>query len=173
MQNKTTRNNTMSQLIATALTIVMASSFVVMASSSGSSLSSDSDDKESGSSKRGGGSTNGDRLRLRCDADGSDDFSMDGRFESRGSRLKFDASFEAEAGLGFEAGQVLTVSVGGKAVGEMVLFVGAGGDVEGDLNFDTSAQSDDDDLPFPTDFPEVFDGASVVVGSLGCDLDND
>ena len=109
-----------------------------------------------------------DRIRLRCDADGTQDISMDAKFESRRGRIKFDASFEAAPGLGFSAGQSLDVIVGGTFVGRMLLA--DIGDIVGDLDFDTTAQADDDDLPLPGDFPALEEGTSVIVGPLGCAL---
>ena len=113
----------------------------------------------------------GDRIRLRCNAEGSQDISMDAKFEQRGNRLKFDASFEARAGLGFNAGQALTVIVGGVDVGQMILS--DIGDIVGDLDFDTNIERNDNDVPPPGNFPEVGAGTSVVVGPLGCALQND
>lgn len=109
-----------------------------------------------------------DRTRLKCDADGVGDTSMDARFETRSEREKFDASFEARAGGVFMAGDLLAVSVGSVPVGTIEL-VEVFGDVVGDLEFDSR---DDEGNPFPADFPEVNEGTSVVVGSLGCDLDD-
>ena len=113
------------------------------------------------------------RVRLRCKAEGAQDFSIDAKYEERRGRIKFDSSFEAAPGLGFMNGDVLAVKVGGMTVGEMRLVETIGGDVEGDLNFDTTAQADDDDLPLPADFPDVSDGTGVVIGDLGCDLEED
>ncbi len=121
----------------------------------------------------GGGGGGGDRIRLECKAEGAVDISMDGKFESRRGRLKFDTSFEAAPGLGFDDGDLLDVTVAGTLVGQMELFQALNGDVEGDLNFDTTAQPDDDDLPFPPNFPAVGVGTSVVVGPLGCTLQPD
>ena len=113
-----------------------------------------------------------DQVRLRCDADGTQDISMDAKFESRNGRIKFDASFEARPGLGFGAGQTLDVKVGGVSVGQMTLV--NIGDVIGDLNFDTTAQANDDDVPLPGGFPSgVRGGTSVMVGPLGCALQAD
>jgi len=126
---------------------------------------------------RGGGRDNDrsddrsdDRVRLRCSSRGAGDFSMDAKFETRRGRTKFDTSFEAAPGIGFFAGDRLTVMVGGQTVGEITLVEKLNGDLDGDLDFDTTAQSDDDDLPLPSDFPDVGIGTSVVVGPLGCDL---
>ena len=112
-----------------------------------------------------------DRIRLRCDAEGVQDTSMDAKFESRDGRAKFDASFEARPGGAFSAGQVLDVKVGGVTVGQMTLF--SIGDIVGDLNFDTTAQAADDDLLLPGGFPSVDQGTSVMVGPLGCALQDD
>lgn len=114
----------------------------------------------------------GDRTRLRCNAQGVQDISMDAKYEARGNRVKFDASFEAMPGLGFNAGDVLDVTVGGIVVGQMTLA--SIGDIVGDLNLDTTAQPDDDDLPLPGEFPSnVAGGTSITVGPLGCALQQD
>ena len=107
---------------------------------------------------------------LRCGARGAGDFSIDVKFSNRRGRTKFDTSFEAAPGLGFLASDVLDVLVGGQRVGQITLAERLNGDVEGDLNFDTTAQANDDDLPLPFDFPQVGSGTGVVVGPLGCDL---
>jgi len=112
-----------------------------------------------------------DRVRLRCDAEGVQDISMDAKFESRNGRIKFDASFEAQPGVGYSAGQTLDVKVGGVSVGRMTLF--SIGDIVGDLNFDTTAQANDDDLLLPSGFPSVGEATSVMVGPLGCALQDD
>lgn len=108
------------------------------------------------------------RLRLQCTADGATDHSISARFEQRGARRKFDASFEAARGLGFAAGQSLQVMVGGINVGSMRLVRDAASpDIIGDLEFDTRA---DEGNPFPANFPAVARGTSVVIGPLGCAL---
>lgn len=112
----------------------------------------------------------GDRTRLECDGEGvGGDFSMDARFEERRNRERFDASFEAAPGGAFAVGDNLGVSVGGVSVGEITLSALPGGDLGGDLEYDTQA---DEMNPFPADFPEVADGTSVIVGPLGCDLED-
>lgn len=108
-----------------------------------------------------------DRVRLRCDAEGVNDTSMDARYEEQRGRKKFDASFEVPQGVGFVAGDVLEVKVGGVKVGEITLAEQPNGDLGGDLEFDTN----DDGNPFPAKFPDVGDGTSVMVGDLGCALD--
>lgn len=109
----------------------------------------------------------GNRIRLDCGANGAADFSMDARYEQRRNREKFDASFEAAPNAGFAAGEELDVKVGGVSVGTMTLVALAGGDVTGDIEFDTQA---DENNPFPVNFPEVAEGVSVMVGDLGCAL---
>lgn len=111
----------------------------------------------------------GNSTRLRCKAEGVEDTSMDARYEERRNRAKFDASFEAFAEGPFSAGDVLQVSVGGIEVGSMTLAADpANGDIIGDLEFDTQA---DENNPFPESFPDVNEGTSVTVGSLGCALE--
>ena len=109
----------------------------------------------------------GDRVRLSCDAAGARDISIDARYEERRNRAKFDASFEAAPNAGFTAGEELDVQVGGISVGTMTLVLAPGGDVTGDLEFDTQA---DEGNPFPGNFPEISGGISVTVGGLGCAL---
>ncbi|HBK90052.1 MAG TPA: hypothetical protein DDZ68_00125 [Parvularcula sp.] len=108
------------------------------------------------------------RLRLQCTAEGATDHSISARFEQRGARRKFDASFEAAPGLGWAAGQFLTVRVGSVNVGTMRLIRdAASGDIIGDLEFDTRV---DNGNPFPANFPAVRAGANVRVGPLACAL---
>ncbi len=107
-------------------------------------------------------------IRLACSASGAADFSMAARYEERRGRKKFDASFEAAPGVGFNVGRRLAVSVGGSTVGAMTLTRDpANGDVIGDLEFDTNVAENN---PFPANFPRVIRGTSVTVGSLGCAL---
>ncbi|MEZ5894077.1 MAG: hypothetical protein R3C58_13155 [Parvularculaceae bacterium] len=113
------------------------------------------------------GASDSDRLTLQCSANGARDFSMSARYETRRGRSKFDASFEAAPRVGFNAGQQLDVLVGGVRVGSMRLVLAIGGDLEGDLEFDTRA---DENNPFPANFPAVAAGTSVTVGGLGCAL---
>lgn len=111
---------------------------------------------------------NATRLRLQCTADGATDHSISARFEQRGARRKFDASFEAAPGLGWAAGQFLEVRVATVRVGAMRLIRdAASGDIIGDLEFDTRV---DDGSPFPANFPAVRAGTNVRVGPLACAL---
>lgn len=108
------------------------------------------------------------RLRIQCTAEGATDHSISARYEQRGARRKFDASFEAAPGLGFAAGQFLAVRVGATQVGTMRLIRdAASGDIIGDLEFDTRV---DDGNPFPANFPAVRAGTNVRVGPLACAL---
>ena len=107
-------------------------------------------------------------VRLQCNAEGARDFGMDARYESRRGRSKFDASFEAAANVGINAGQTLGVAVGGVDVGSITLTRDPfNGDIVGDLECDTQL---DDSNPFPNNFPVVGSGTSVTVGALGCAL---
>ena len=110
-----------------------------------------------------------DRVRLRCDAEGRRDISMDARYQERRGRSRFDSSFEARRGGRFSEGDILPVVVAGVEVGQITLQVLVGGDVGGDLEFDSHP---DEMNPFPDDFPEVARGTSVIVGPLGCALRN-
>ena len=120
----------------------------------------------------GGGSR--DRTRLECRARGMGDISMSGRFEDRRMRQKFSVEFEAAPGGDFVDGDVLDIHVDGMMVGEMMLMQTLG-DVVGDFDLDTTAQPDDDDLPFPDGFPEVSVDTEIEVVRdgetvLGCSL---
>jgi hypothetical protein len=109
--------------------------------------------------------------RLECKAFGPGDTSMDARYEEKEGREKLSASFEAAPEGSFMAGNALDVIVNGVFVGNMILDQPGGvGDVVGDLNFDTTANPDDNDLPFPAIV--VGDGDVVMVGELGCALED-
>ena len=109
--------------------------------------------------------------RIECDADSaSGDSSMDGKFESEGGREKFSASFEVADDGSFAVGDMLDVTVKGVIVGKITLAVEPNGDLGGDLNFDSTADADDDDSPFPANWPGAAAGNTVSVGTLGCSL---
>ena len=112
-------------------------------------------------------SSRDDRVRLECDARGAGDISIDARYESRGGRDKFSAEFEARPGGLYAAGDVIDVSVDGVSVGPMMLLQVPGGDVVGELDFDTTAGPGDADLPFPDNFPSVGDGTEVELSQFG------
>jgi len=113
---------------------------------------------------------------LRCDATGPGDISMQARFERRDSgRRKFSTEFEAAPGGAFSAGQRMAVVVSGVRVGTDKLKKVVGGDLKGDLNLDDAAGPNDNEKPFPADFPEVTRNTQVVVKIngdkvLGCRL---
>ena len=116
-----------------------------------------------------------DRIRLECRANGSIDISMAARHETTTGRRKFTTEFEAGPGTGFLAGATLVVQVKGVKVGTMRLDPVLGGDVVGDLNFDTRPQPPDS-IAFPANWPapinrgaavNVLRGTTVV---LGCTL---
>jgi hypothetical protein len=114
---------------------------------------------------------------LQCAADGAGDISLNARYEERPrarTRRKFSAEFEAAPGGNFRAGQVMTVLVKGTAVGNATLKKVVGGDLVGDLNLDTNADSPDE-KPFPANFPQVERNTNVTVKInggivLGCRL---
>jgi len=111
------------------------------------------------------------RVRLECRAFGPGDTSMKARYKKKKSREKLSVSFEAAPGGSFAAGDVLEVTFNGAFLGSMTLTQPGGiGDVEGDLDFDTKADADDEDLPFPSIV--VGDGDEIVVGDLGCRLED-
>lgn len=124
------------------------------------------------------GAEAGSRIRFRCAASGAIDISMNARYEINSTvsptRRKFSTEFEAGPGTGFIAGNRLKVAVKGVTVGTMTLEALVGGDVVGDLNFDTRPQLDA--LPFPANWPanvgrgtkvDVLRGTTRV---LGCTL---
>lgn len=109
------------------------------------------------------------RLRLECRAFGPGDTKVDARYGKRGTRERLRTGFEAAPGGLFEAGNVLDVTVNGLSVGSMILDQPGGiGDIVGDLDFDSTANADDEDLPFPA--IAIGDGDVVMVGELGCAL---
>jgi hypothetical protein len=116
-------------------------------------------------------------VALQCSADGAGDISMTARYEERArtsrTRKKFSAEFEAAPRGNFRAGQVMTVIVKGVAVGNVPLKMKLG-DLVGDLNLDTSADSPGE-RPFPANFPQVERNTNVAVKInggivLGCRL---
>ena len=113
---------------------------------------------------------------LRCDASGPGDISMQARFERRdGGRRKFSTEFEAAPGGAFSEGQRMVVLVSGVRVGTDKLRKVVGGDLQGDLNLDDAAGPNDDEKPFPDNFPDVSRNTQVVVKIngdkvLGCRL---
>jgi hypothetical protein len=115
-----------------------------------------------------------DRVRRKCGASGDGDISMSAKYEKRDGRKKFSTEFEAAPGGAYAAGDRINIVVDGVKVGAVTLDTVVGGDVVGDLNFDTKADSPDE-LPFPADFPNVGKGTSVEVKTKGktvlaCDL---
>jgi hypothetical protein len=117
---------------------------------------------------KGGDDNN--RLRLRCGADGTtSDISMDAKFETRGTRMTFDASFEAGRRAGLSVGDMLPVMVGTCDVGDIEL-VTVRRDLVGDIEFDNNIEAGDDSMDFPDCFPDVVAGTVVQVGGLECAL---
>jgi len=107
--------------------------------------------------------------RLECDAEGAGDISMDARYETRGTRERFSAEFEAAPRGGFKTGQRMTVLVKQMEVGSVDLTKARDGDIVGDLNLGR------DGNPIPEDFPKVRKDTKVVVQVdgktvLGCRL---
>lgn len=115
------------------------------------------------------------RTRLECRANGAADISMAARHEVGSARTKFTTEFEAGPGTGFAAGSTLAVQVKGVTVGTMRLDPVLGGDVVGDLNFDTRPQPSDS-IAFPANWPApISRGADVkllrgIAVVLGCRL---
>lgn len=117
--------------------------------------------------------------RVECDNDSvAGDANMAARSESRGDREKFDTSFEAFPGGPYVAGDVLSVVVNETDdVGTITLGTGCDvvGDVCGELNYDSTADPDDEDDPFPAGFPAVGAGTLVQIvaadgTTIGCRL---
>lgn len=107
--------------------------------------------------------------RLECDAEGAGDISMDARYETRGTRERFSAEFEAAPRGAFKAGQRMSVLVKQVEVGSVDLTKARDGDIVGDLNLGR------DGNPIPKDFPKVRKDTKVVVQVdgktvLGCRL---
>ncbi|WP_020179276.1 hypothetical protein [Methylopila sp. M107] len=115
------------------------------------------------------------RIRYRCGAEGANDISMSAKYETRASRRKFSVEFEAAPAAGFADGDKLGVRVDGTAVGSVTLGAIRGGDVVGDLNYDTKPTEDDAD-PFPAKFPKTLGrGAKIRLSQgdkkvLACEL---
>lgn len=119
------------------------------------------------------------RVRRQCVVSGPEDISMTARYVTRGARKTFTTEFEAAPGGRFAENDRIQIRVEGVKVGAVRLVTVVGGDVVGDLNFDSRVKNDDnpsgDELPFPADFPtvgrgslvEVLKGAKVV---LSCNL---
>lgn len=106
------------------------------------------------------------RIRRQCEASGEGDVSMSARYEKRGERRKFSAEFEAAAGGRFAEGDRIGIRVDGVAVGAVALDAVVGGDLVGDLNFDTRRQADAD--PFPSTWPSgVGRGTKVEITRKG------
>lgn len=111
---------------------------------------------------------NDSRVRYRCSAEGAQDISMSAKFEARGSsRKKFSVEFEAAPGVGFSDGEKLGVRVDGTSIGSVTLESIRGGDVVGDLNYDSNPDEADAD-PFPANFPKnVGKGTKVRLAKNG------
>ena len=115
-----------------------------------------------------------DRIRLECRDDSSSwDASITARHELRNptsrKREKFTVEFEAMPGGPFQAGDNLEIRVDGELVGKFILA--DAGMIVADLNFDTTAQPDDQDMPFPANFPATSAGTIVSVGGeFACSL---
>lgn len=107
-----------------------------------------------------------DRIRRKCTASGDGDISMSAKYEKKGDRKKFSTEFEAAPGGAYAAGDKIVIAIEGAKVGAVTLDTVVGGDVVGDLNYDTEADSPDE-LPFPKNFPTVGKGTSVEVKAKG------
>jgi hypothetical protein len=100
---------------------------------------------------------------------------MHTEFEDRGRREKFSVEMEAAPDSGFREGQRIAFFVGGERVGNDRLRRIRTGDLVGELDLDTTAGPNDNDDPFPPNFPQVERGTNVRIKSggdvvLGCRL---
>jgi hypothetical protein len=82
---------------------------------------------------------------------------------------------EAAQGGAFRSGQRIVFLVAGRNVGSDTLQRVVGGDLVGELNLDTTAGPNDDEDPFPPNFPPVNRGTLVRITTggnviLGCAL---
>jgi len=110
------------------------------------------------------------RTRLECRSDAAtEDASIRVRYEQRDDRQKFSFELEAAPGGSYVAGDILHVFVDNELVDSMTLV--DLGDIVGEIEFDSTAQADDSDQPFPANFPTVGSGSIVEAGAqLACDL---
>ena len=116
-----------------------------------------------------------DRAILRCAAQGAGDISMAAKYEVRGARKKFSVEMEAAPTGRLVNGQRIVFVVAGVNVAADRLARIVGGDLVGEVNFDTRARAGDDEVPFPRNFPAVGKGTQVRITSgaravLGCTL---
>src|SRR5262245_34099000 len=95
--------------------------------------------------------------KVRCRASAADGSTLGAEYERE--RREFRADFQAgPSGGDFEPGDVLNVSVNGVVVGRIVL----GRSLSGRLEFD------EQDRPFPANFPPFPPGTVTTVGTLSC-----
>ena len=106
------------------------------------------------------------RVRRECDASGAGDISMSAKYEKRDNRKKFSTEFEAAPNGAYAEGDRIAIRVDGVEVGAVRLESVVGGDLVGDLNFDTKAD-DADELPFPGNWPGAGKGTKVEVQAKG------
>lgn len=104
------------------------------------------------------------RVRRTCRAAGAQDISMSVKYEVRGAgsaaRRVFSTEFEAAPNGAFAEGARIVIQVDGTNVGAVRLDEVVGGDLVGDVNFDTRPQLDAD--PFPGNWPASVGRGTVV-----------
>ena len=95
--------------------------------------------------------------KVRCRASAADGSTLSAEYERE--RREFRADFQAGgASRDFEPGDVLNVSVNGVAVGRIVL----------DRSLSGRLEFDEQDRPFPANFPPFPPGTLTTVGTLSC-----
>ncbi len=94
--------------------------------------------------------------KVRCTAVAQDGSTLSARYERE--RREFRADFQAAASRDFDEGDVLNVLVNNVAVGKITLDRGLSGRLE----------FDEQDKPFPANFPPFPPGTVTTVGTLSC-----
>ena len=116
-------------------------------------------------------------IEFRCRARAPGGVKLAARYEERirrrGSRIKFNAEFEARPGGAFSAGQAISISVDSVQVGTVELALSPLGELSGELELDSRPQAGH--TPLPSNFPDAGEGSTVTAKAngnevLSCDL---
>ena len=119
-----------------------------------------------------------DDIQFRCRARGPAKIKLQARYEERvrprGTRIRFNAEFEALPNGSFTAGQQISIVVDSVVVGAVQLALAPSGELSGELQLDSKPQAGH--TPIPSNFPDVAAGSVVEARSgsstlLGCTLD--